>query len=163
MRRNQQKFPIQQQIGKQQILVPASPKIMEQQIPIQQINVPIEQVYKEDKKMEEEEDIKLDEKKEDINLDELENTSKKVNLDENSNKSKKENTYDLDDTIIRDVTLPNNIHFQLISNVNGYFIDIRKHYKGYPTKKGIRMLASKFVTASNLLKNDLQELIPSTK
>lgn len=106
----------------------------------------------------------LEEKKEDIDIDaileeEAYNNSKKktVNLDDTKKKKKKE--YDIDDTILRDITLAGDIHVRLISNINGYFIDIRKYYKTYPTKKGIRMLASKFSIAAEYLKKDLAELI----
>ena len=102
--------------------------------------------------------IEYEEKKEDVNLEE---DPKCVNLAEK--KKKEEPVYDIDDTVIRDVTLPGGIHFKLISNVNGYFIDIRKWFNGHPTKKGIRILASKFATAAELLKNDLTPYIAHSK
>lgn len=107
--------------------------------------------------------MEMDERKEDINLEE---DNKFINLDEDDSKKGKRGVkkeYDLDDTTIRDIALAGNIHFQLISNVNGYFIDIRKFFNGYPTKKGIRILASKFATASDLLKADLAALVPPSK
>lgn len=107
--------------------------------------------------------MEMDERKEDINLEE---DNKFINLDEDDSKKSKKSgkkEYDLDDTIIRDIALAGNIHFQLISNVNGYFIDIRKFFNGYPTKKGIRILASKFATAADLLKADLSTLVPPNK
>lgn len=107
--------------------------------------------------------MEMDERKEDINLEE---DNKFINLDEDDTKKSKKSgkkEYDLDDTIIRDIALAGNIHFQLISNVNGYFIDIRKFFNGYPTKKGIRILASKFATAADLLKADLSTLVPPSK
>lgn len=106
----------------------------------------------------------LDEKKEDIDVDaileeEAYNNSKKkvINLDDS--KKKKEKVYDIDDTILRDITLAGDIHVRLISNINGYFIDIRKYFRGFPSKKGIRMLASKFSIAADYLKKDLAELV----
>lgn len=106
----------------------------------------------------------LDEKKEDIDVDaileeEAYNNSKKkvINLDDS--KKKKEKVYDIDDTILRDITLAGDIHVRLISNINGYFIDIRKYFRGFPSKKGIRMLASKFSIAADYLKKDLTELV----
>lgn len=108
------------------------------------------------------EDVKMemDEKKEDINLDEED--PKYINIDDKESKTKKSD-YQLDDTIIRDVTLPGGVHVRLLSNVNGYFIDIRKYFNGHPTKKGIRILAVKFATAAELLKNDLVTLVPPSK
>lgn len=106
----------------------------------------------------------LDEKKEDIDIDALleeeayKNSKKKViNLDDSKKKKKKE--YDIDDTIIRDITLAGEIHVRLISNTYGYFVDIRKYFKNYPTKRGIRMLATKFSAAADYLKKDLAELV----
>ena len=106
-------------------------------------------------------------KKEDVDLEEIETDmvgkkTKSINLDDSKKKTEKK-PYDIDDTIIRDITLAGDIHVRLLSNTNGYFIDIRKYYKQYPTKKGIRILASKFAIAADMLKNDLQQLIPPQK
>ncbi|MBP3917315.1 hypothetical protein [Clostridium sp.] len=100
-------------------------------------------------------------KYENINIDELleeqeikEGKKKVINLDD-----KKKKTYDIEDTVIREITLTGDIRVKLISNINGYFVDVRKYYKGYPTKRGIRMLASKFNAAADYLKADLKKLI----
>ena len=111
--------------------------------------------------------VKMDveDKKEDINLDILldeENKSKNNVIDLNDEKSTKKKTkkeYDIDDTIIRDITLAGDIHVRLLSNTNGYFVDIRKYFNGFPTKKGIRMLATKFSIAANYLKKDLETVL----
>ena len=104
----------------------------------------------------------FEEKKENIDVDEIlgekmTREGTKINLDDRKKKEKKK-TYDIEDTIIREVTLTGDIRIKLISNINGYFVDIRKYYKQYPTKKGIRMLASKFSIAAEYLKNDLKKL-----
>ena len=104
----------------------------------------------------------FEEKKENIDVDEIlgekmTREGTKINLDDSKKKDKKK-TYDIEDTIIREVTLTGDIRIKLISNINGYFVDIRKYYKQYPTKKGIRMLASKFSIAAEYLKNDLKKL-----
>ncbi|MBP3916225.1 hypothetical protein [Clostridium sp.] len=106
---------------------------------------------------------KYEEQKIDITPEDVENAllgekrEKIIDLDETAKAKKK--TYDIDDTVIRDISLTGDIHVRLISNVNGYFVDIRKYYKQYPTKKGIRILASKFNIAADYLKNDLLGLI----
>ena len=51
------------------------------------------------------------------------------------------------------------IHVRLLSNTNGYFVDIRKYFNGFPTKKGIRMLATKFSIAANYLRKDLETVL----
>ena len=121
-------------------------------------------------------DIKIEDKKEDENIkmaiDELDkqvdindllkdkekgNNGVAINLDEDKpKKAKKE--YDLDDTIIRDITLSNETHLRLLSNINGYFIDIRKFFRGYPSSKGIRVSAGKFALAMDYLKKDIEQL-----
>lgn len=110
--------------------------------------------------------LNLEIQKESVNLDELQeekSLNKKRNIDisddvKDPKKGKK--IYDLDDTIIRDITLNGNIHVKLLSNANGYFVDVRRYNRDFPTQKGIRMLATKFATAADMLKNDLSELIP---
>jgi hypothetical protein len=82
------------------------------------------------------------------------------NIDLRDKKNTKKPEYDIDDTIIKDITLNGDIHVRLISNINGYFIDIRKYIKSYPTKKGIRFLASKFMIAFDMLKDDLSKCVP---
>ena len=45
----------------------------------------------------------------------------------------------------------------MIANNKGVFVDFRKYYKGYPTKKGIRILASKFKEIAQLLDADIKK------
>lgn len=85
--------------------------------------------------------------------------SKQVDLSGEKKKDSK-STYDIDDTIIRDIKLTGDIHVRLISNINGYFVDIRKYQRNFPTKKGIRFLASKFAVAVDYLKQDLEKVLP---
>jgi len=171
MRRTNQKFqqqiPTSIPISKQTVLAPATPQQTPKQTPHQTpVQTPIQQsIPQEEIKFIDNaaEDIKMEmeEKKEDINLEDEENgeEQKHVNLDD-SKKVKKKKEYDLDDMTIRDISLAGDIHVKLISNTNGYFVDIRKYFKGYPTKKGIRILATKFATAADMLKKDLSELLP---
>lgn len=112
--------------------------------------------------------MNIEEKKEDIKIEEvieqrLLNKKKAINLDDTKKSKKEKKVYDIDDTIMRDITLAGDIHVQLISNVNGYFVDIRKYFKQYPTKKGIRMLATKFVVAADMLKDDLKDVVELAK
>ena len=74
---------------------------------------------------------------------------------------KTKKTYDLDDNELRVITLDNDLVVKLIGNNKGYFVDVRKYYKGYPTKKGIIILATKFLEVSKVLKNDIVEHIPA--
>ena len=152
-----------------QAQTPISPQKSKQQTPMQSPKAPVQVVQPEIPVLNDEEmkmEMDVEEKKEDIILDDNANgngeDNKIVNLDDNkeNRKPKEKKPYDIDDTIIREITLTGDLHVKLISNVNGYFVDIRKHYKGFPTKKGIRILATKFLKAAEYLKADLKSLIP---
>ena len=85
---------------------------------------------------------------------------KEYDLRENNFVGKKTKAYDLNDEEIQRIVMENDIVIKLISNDKGVFIDIRKHYKGYPTKKGIRFAAARLFNIYNLLKDDIKEHIP---
>ena len=76
---------------------------------------------------------------------------------------KTKRAYDLVDDEIKVVTLDNDLVVKLIANNKGVFIDFRKYYKGYPTKKGIRILASKFQEVANIMEPDVRKLVPSSE
>lgn len=108
---------------------------------------------KEDNKMEEEM------KQEIINLDDVvKEKNKIIDLDEATEEEKTKKNYDLDALIIRDIRLSNEVHIRLLSNMNGYFIDVRKYFRGYPSQKGIRMAAGRFALACDFLKPALDAL-----
>ena len=92
-------------------------------------------------------------------------SSKKIDLrkDLKITTNKVARTYDLVDDEIKTITLDNDIVVKLIANNKGVFIDFRKYYKGYPTKKGIRILASKFSDVANLLSDDIKKHVPSSE
>lgn len=71
-------------------------------------------------------------------------------------------TYDLVDDELKVITLDNDLVAKLIANNKGVFVDFRKYYKGYPTKKGIRILATKFQEVSRVMNDDINRLIPKT-
>lgn len=127
-----------------------------------QSSTPIGDVKKEDKKDEEHTLMVIDDLDKQVDINDLlkekekDNNGVAINLDEDKPKKKKE--YDLDDTIIRDITLSNETHLRLLSNINGYFIDIRKFFRGYPSSKGIRVSAGKFAVAMEYLKKDIEAL-----
>lgn len=95
-----------------------------------------------------------------INIDsEVKKDSKVIDLDSEQRKKKEKKKYDYDDDVVfRDIQLSSEIHIRLVSNINGYFIDIRKFFRGYPCQKGIRMSAGKFMLAYEYLKKDLDTL-----
>lgn len=74
--------------------------------------------------------------------------------------NKVSSTYDLVDDEIKTIILDNDITVKLISNNKGVFVDFRKYYKGYPTKKGIRILASKFARVAEIFASDIKTNVP---
>ena len=75
---------------------------------------------------------------------------------------KVQRTYDLVDDEVKVITLDDDMVVKLIANNKGIFVDFRKWYKGYPTKKGIRILATKFKQAADLMAPDINKLVPSS-
>lgn len=65
-------------------------------------------------------------------------------------------TYNLDDIELKKINLDKNVCIRIINNVNGTFVDIRKYYKGYPTKRGIRFSTYMFRKIIELLKDDIK-------
>ena len=95
----------------------------------------------------------------DSNKDLFKNVPNEISLKNLYLKKKKESNttnYNLTDQEIKIVNINDDIKARLISNDNGYFVDLRKYYKGYPTKKGIRIAAKKFIDAAELLKEDVE-------
>ena len=74
---------------------------------------------------------------------------------------KAKRTYDLIDDELKVITLDNDLVVKLIANNKGVFVDFRKYYKGYPTKKGIRILATKFQEVARVMNEDIKTLVPN--
>ena len=83
--------------------------------------------------------------------------SKFVNLSNNPAQQKKKD-YDLNDKIIISIQLDKNIKVSLIENEKGQYVDIRKYYNEFPTKKGIRIEAHVFKDVIESLKDELNNL-----
>lgn len=73
-------------------------------------------------------------------------------------KKKKKKSCDEDSIILKDIALSDDIHIRLLSNINGYFIDIRKYFREKPSQKGIRIAAVRFAIASEYFKKDIDAL-----
>lgn len=73
---------------------------------------------------------------------------------------KTKKSYDLSDNEIKVINIDGDIVIKLISNNKGVFVDLRKYYKGYPTKKGIRIYARTYQEISQILEGDINKLIP---
>ena len=101
-------------------------------------------------------EMKVDLKKS-IILPETSMRNTQIDLRSESLLGKKTKNYDLVDDELKVVTLDNDIVVKLIANNKGIFVDFRKYYKGYPTKKGIRILATKFQSVADLLDEDIKK------
>lgn len=105
-------------------------------------------------------DIKVEEKKT------IEDATEKTIIDLRTEKKMSENKtikkYDLIDEEIKVFKLDNDLVVKLISNNKGVFVDFRKYYKGYPTKKGIRLIASKFLEISKIMEPDIIQIVPNS-
>lgn len=70
----------------------------------------------------------------------------------------KQSTYTLEDKEIKRVNLDGDIVVRLLTNNLGAFVDVRKYYKGYPTKKGIRIYVNNYIKINDLLMDDIKKL-----
>lgn len=100
----------------------------------------------------EEECMKMEEDQKEIDLRDIKLGSKNA-----------KKTYDLVDDELKVITLDNDLVVKLIANNKGVFVDFRKYYKGYPTKKGIRILATKFQEVARVMDEDISKLVPNHK
>lgn len=89
-------------------------------------------------------------------------SSKQVDLRSNLILGKKtKKPYEDNDEEHKIITLDSDLVVKLLSNNKGLFVDFRKYYKGYPTKRGIRVYASKFKKVADLLSSDIDNLLPN--
>jgi hypothetical protein len=93
------------------------------------------------------------------------NATSTVNNGSNEKKifvdKKRRPVYNLDDNIVKVIRADNDVHFKLLSNNKGVFVDIRRYNRGFPTQKGVRVYASVFRKVGELLKDDIISLIPN--
>ena len=55
------------------------------------------------------------------------------------------------ETTIKEIELDNNIILRLLEYEKKIYVDIRKYFKGYPTKKGIRIAYETFKKLKNII------------
>lgn len=75
--------------------------------------------------------------------------------------NKRKPVYNLDDNIIKVVRADNDVHFKLLTNNKGVFVDIRRYNRGFPTQKGVRIYASVFKKVAEILKDDIFSIVPN--
>lgn len=69
----------------------------------------------------------------------------------------KKNEYKLNDKNICSIQLDGNIKVALLENEKGVFVDIRRFFNEYPTKKGVRIDVKTFKTVIESLKQELDK------
>ena len=84
------------------------------------------------------------------------NKTKVVNL--SNTKTQKKSEYDLNDKDIISICLDKNIKVTLLENEKGTYVDIRKYFNEFPTKKGIRIDAKVFKDVIDSLKEELEKI-----
>ena len=85
------------------------------------------------------------------------NKTKVIDLSQNKILSKKRE-YDLTDKIICSIQLDKNIKVSMIENEKGQYVDIRKYFNDFPTKKGIRIEVHTFKDVIESLKEELEKI-----
>ena len=63
-----------------------------------------------------------------------------------------------DKNIYRIIELGNGIRIRIISSEQGIYIDIRKYHIDHYTHRGVRIPITKFIRASELVKNDYETM-----
>lgn len=97
--------------------------------------------------------------------------AKVVNLTNNGKDSfddkqfigKKKQPYNLNDKELMEIYINPNMVVKLLQNDNGLFVDFRKYYKGYPTQKGLRFLASKMIDLDTILIPEIKKIVNINK
>ena len=84
-------------------------------------------------------------------------SSKNSTETEKDDKPKKKE-YDLNDKRLMSINLDKNVKVTLLENEKGQFVDFRKYYNDFPTKKGIRIDAHVFKKVTDELKDELNNL-----
>jgi len=88
--------------------------------------IPRKQIFKEVNTKEKEEDKKV-----------IENT---INLKEDKVvETMSVPNYEINEKIILAIAVDKNHIFRVLDDINGRYVDIRKFYKGFPTKNGIKI------------------------
>lgn len=70
--------------------------------------------------------------------EELLKTPEKKDVDEKRNK------FSVDESIFLTIEVDKNLMLRVIGNIYGTFVDIRRFYKGFPTKTGVRIPINMF-------------------
>lgn len=65
--------------------------------------------------------------------------------------------YTIEETELRKIEVSPNIFLRVIKTSENTYVDIRKYYKGYPTKRGIRFKLDVFDSIKDIL-SDIKDI-----
>lgn len=87
-----------------------------------------------------------------LDFDSLDNSNKE-NSDKNDEMQvvKPKSVYIFEDTVLSKINIDKNLVLRVVENANGKFIDIRRFYKDYPTKKGVRFSYATFKKLKDII------------
>lgn len=81
----------------------------------------------------------------------LKTPEKKVN--EKENDDVKKNTFNVDEVVKLTIEVDKNLMLRVIDNIYGRFVDVRKYYRGFPTKVGMRIPLNMFYKVFKIIDN----------
>lgn len=87
----------------------------------------------------------------------MNDTDKKLIEKKTNRDFKPKVVYTVEETELKKVEVAPNIYLRVINTSEDTYIDIRKYYKGYPTKKGIRFKQKVFNIIKDIL-NDIDDI-----
>ena len=79
--------------------------------------------------------------------EELLKTPEKKDVDEKRNK------FTVDESIFLTIEVDKNLMLRVIDNIYGRFVDVRKYYRGFPTKVGMRIPLNMFYKVFKIIDN----------
>lgn len=71
---------------------------------------------------------------------------------ENENDIKKD-TFNIDEVVKLTIEVDKNLMLRVVDNIYGRFVDVRKYYKGFPTKTGMRIPLNMFYKVFKIIEN----------
>ena len=65
----------------------------------------------------------------------------------------KKDSFNIDETIKLTIEVDKNLMLRVIDNIYGRFVDVRRYYKGFPTKTGMRIPLNMFYKVFKIIQN----------
>ena len=65
----------------------------------------------------------------------------------------KKDTFNIDEVVKLTIEVDKNLMLRVVDNIYGRFVDVRKYYKGFPTKTGMRIPLNMFYKVFKIIEN----------